>query len=365
MKYAVSAAAICFVILTAAPARAGLRDRHLVKSLNGKLHGQLVDYTKNHGDDRRIWSPALQEKRDLYVYLPPGFDPCLQYPLVIFMHGFLEDEKTLPQFVVQDLDAAIVGGHLPPVIVAAPDGSISRRHFLSPGSFFLNSKAGRFEDFLVQDVYGFMVENFPIRPEPEAHVLAGASMGGFAAYNLAMKYPETFKVIVGIFPPLNLRWVDCHCNYMANFDPCCWGWKTSVKNGHEVVGRFLGGLIRIKLKHVVGPLYGNGPDAIASISQENPIEMIERLDVKDGMFAMYIGYGGEDEFNLDAQVESFLYRAKQRGLTIAVDYDPQGNHSPGTARGLFPSMIRWLAPLLEPYSPTRALTFEHRNAPSK
>jgi S-formylglutathione hydrolase FrmB len=338
--------------LAAVPADAGVfRHRNLVKDLNGKLHGQLVDFTSNHGSDRRIWSPALQEKRDLYVYLPPGFDPNQQYPIVIFMHGFLEDEKTLPRFVVRELDAAIANGHLPPVIVAAPDGSLSGRHLLSPGSFFLNSKAGRFEDFLVQDVWSFMTCNFPIRPEREAHVLAGASMGGCAAYNLAMKYPECFKVAVGIFPPLNLRWVDCHCDYMANFDPCCWGWRTSVKNGHEVVGRFLGGLVRIRLKHMIDPLYGRGPDAVASMSRENPIEMLERLDIKDGMLDMYIGYGGEDEFNIDAQVESFLYRAKERGLTITVDHDPEGNHSFGTALGFFPSMIKWLAPRLAPYSP--------------
>lgn len=351
MRYAGWLGILYAVVVTACPAEAGgIRHRNLVKELNCQLQGQIVDYTSNHGADRRIWSEALQEKRDLYVYLPPGFDPCLQYPIVIFMHGFLEDEKTLPRYVVRDLDAAIANGHLPPLIVAAPDGSISRRHFLSPGSFFLNSKAGRFEDFLVQDIWNFMIENFPIRPEREAHVLAGASMGGFAAYNLAMKYPETFKVAVGIFPPLNLRWVDCHCKYMANFDPCCWGWKTSVKNGHEVVGRFLNGLIKIRLKHVVDPLYDR-ETAIAAISHENPIEMIERLNITDGLIDMYIAYGGQDEFNLDAQVESFLYRAKQRGLTIAVDYDPMGTHSPTTARNFFPSMIRWLAPRLAPYSP--------------
>jgi hypothetical protein len=344
--------ALCVGLLCGLPAHAfGLRDRNLLTKLNGSIYGHVVDFTYNHGVDRRIWSPSLGENRDLYVYLPPGFDRGKQYPIVIFMHGFLDDEKTLPRYVVRDIDAAIVGGHLPPLIIAAPDGTLSRRHFLSPGSFFLNSKAGRFEDYLVQDIWSFMTHNFPIRPEREAHVLAGASMGGFAAYNLSMKYPETFKIAIGIFPPLNLRWVDCHCNYMANFYPCCWGWKTSVKNGHEVVARFLGGLVRIRLKHVVDPIYGRGPDAIEAISYENPIEMIDRLKIPDGLLDMYIAYGGKDEFNLDAQVESFVYRARQRGLTLTVDYDPEGNHSPGTARYFFPSMIRWLAPRLAPFGP--------------
>src|SRR5262249_16071574 len=137
------------------------------------------------------------------------------------------------------IDRAIVAGCLPPCIVAAPDGSLRGvRSYLSAGSFFLNTKAGRFEDFLLVDVWNFLVENFPIRPEPEAHVLLGASMGGWAAFNKVFKYPDRFRVAVGIFPPLNLRWVDCHCRYMANFDPCCWGWRTDFSRSCETIGRF-------------------------------------------------------------------------------------------------------------------------------
>ena len=48
--------------------------------VNRQLHGRVLDYTANHGQDRRIYSPALCQKRDLYVYLPPCYDPCKQYP---------------------------------------------------------------------------------------------------------------------------------------------------------------------------------------------------------------------------------------------------------------------------------------------
>jgi S-formylglutathione hydrolase FrmB len=344
--------ALLALVLCLSPARGhGLRRRVDLDAYNRCLYGQVLDFTQNSGADRSLWSEALQQKRDLYVYLPPGFDPGQQYPLIIFMHGFMQDEESFLHFVVQDIDAAIVSGQLPPVIVAAPDGSLSGvSNLFSAGSFFVNSRAGRYEDYLIQDVWGFLVSHFPIRPEREAHVLAGASMGGFAAYNLAMKYPERFKEAIGMFPPLNLRWVDCHGRYLADFDPCCWGWRTRIRNC-EPVGRFFCGLVTIRMRSVIHPLFGSGPEAVEAISRENPIEMIDRLDLQDGVLDMYVAYGGKDEFNLDAQVESFLFHAKERGLGITVAYDPQGRHNVATAKKFFPGMVEWLAPRLAPYSP--------------
>src|SRR5262249_49615199 len=191
------------------------------------LHGQLIDHTHNHGVDRRIWSEALCQRRDLYVYLPPGYDPAQRYPLVLWLHGFGQDEESFLDGIVQDMDAAMACGQLPPMIVAAPDGSISGHPcMMTAGSFYINSPAGRFEDYVMEDVWNFLVLNYPIRPEREAHVLAGVSMGGGGAYTLAIKHRDRFAVVLGIFPPLNSRWVDCHGRYMADFDPNCWGWRT-------------------------------------------------------------------------------------------------------------------------------------------
>src|SRR5207248_3093981 len=159
--------------------------------------------------------------------------------------------------------------------VAAPDGSLhGRRSWFTAGSFYINYKAGHFEDYIMCDVWDFVVNRFPILPERDAHILAGASMGVFGAYNLAFKYPDRFKILIGVFPPLNLRWVDCDCRYRSNYDPCCWGWRTSVDRGREVIARFYGGLITIRLRRLIDPLFGRGPEAIAAISRETPIELL-------------------------------------------------------------------------------------------
>jgi S-formylglutathione hydrolase FrmB len=327
--------------------------KHRLARVNAQLCGTVIDYTHNHGADRRIWSPALCQYRDLYVYLPPGFDPDKRYPLLLWLHGFAQDEQSFLADVIPPLDQAISCGKLPPLIIAAPDGSLSGEPcFLTAGSFFVNSDAGRFQDYITQDVWNFLFDNYPLLPEREAHVVAGVSMGGGAAYNLAIKFRERFKVVVGIFPPLNSRWIDCHGNTRVNFDPCCWGWRTDYSRPHEVVGRFYG-VILITMKRVAGPLYGFGPDVAARVSAENPIELIDRLDLRPGELSMYVGYGGKDQFNIDAQVESFLHRAKERGLCLRVGYVPDGKHDRETARKLLPGLLEWLSAQMAAYQSLR------------
>src|SRR5262249_50956652 len=142
-----------------------------------------------------------------------------RYPVVIFLHGFGQDEHILLGLAPK-IDEEICQGVLPPVIIAAPDGSLSgKSSVFQPGSFFLNSHAGDFESWVLQDVWDFVCEQYSIRPEREAHVLAGVSMGGFAAFNLGIRYRHAFGAAVAFHPPLNLRWVDCQGHYFANFDP--------------------------------------------------------------------------------------------------------------------------------------------------
>jgi S-formylglutathione hydrolase FrmB len=312
--------------------------------LNGTLQGAVLDYTHNHGADRRIYSPALGERRDLYVYLPPGYDPARAYPAMIFMHGIAQDEQFFLR-VAPEFDTAMACGQLPPFIIVAPDGSIRGEPKLLRGaSFYLNSNAGRFEDWIVCDAWNFLRANFAIRPEREAQMLCGGSAGGFAAYNIGFKHRDEFKVLAGFLPPLNLRYEDCHGRYFTNFDPSCTGLRERLKPW-QPVARFYG-LIAIRQKQLSWPLFGKDREAIHRISAENPVEMLDRCDIRPGEFDMFVAYGGRDEFNIDAQVESFLHAARSRGLAADVAYDPNGHHTSATALRLFPAFVRWLGPVL-------------------
>ncbi len=181
-------------------------------------------------------------------------------------------------------------------------------------------------------------------------MIGGLSMGGNAAFNKAFKYRDRFKTVAAIFPPLNLRWLDCRGHYMSKFDPCCWGWRTNFQRKREVVARYCGVFV-FRQGRVVFPLYGRGHNdqTLEMVSRENPIEMLDAYDVRPGEFAMYIAYGGKDEFNIDTQIDSFLYCAHKRGLDIAVAFDPKAHHNAAQGRKFFPSMMEWLAVQMAPY----------------
>jgi S-formylglutathione hydrolase FrmB len=342
---ALGCALLCAAIGQASP----IFVRSELDRTNRHLHGRVIDFTHNHGADRRIWSDALQQKRDLYVYVPPCFDPSKCYPVMLWLHGFAQTEVSFLQQVVGPLDQAIYEGRLPPIIVAAPDGTVDGKNHriitFNSGSFYINSKAGRFEDYIVQDVWCFLLTNFPILPQRECHVIAGASMGGGGAYNLAFKHRDQFGIVVGIYPPVNTRWVDCHGRYRSKFDPCCWGWRTDFRR-REVVARFVG--IPIRLKLMLDPIFDphNHDQTIEDIARENPLEMLYRLDIREGDLSMYIGYGGRDQFYMDAQVESFLYGCREKGINVDVGYVPRGKHDLRTAYKLLPGLLEWLRPQL-------------------
>ncbi|MFL5330940.1 MAG: alpha/beta hydrolase [Gemmataceae bacterium] len=318
----------------------------LMHKLDRHLCGTLLDFTHNHGGDYRIPAPSLCDRRDLYVYLPPCYDPHQQYPVLLYLHGIAQDEVGFLQLVPM-IDRAIVRGELPPMIIAAPDGTTrGSPSVFNAGSFYINSKAGRFHDYIVNDVWNFVCSNFPIRPEREYHVIAGASMGGFGAYNIAIQHRDQFSLVAGIFPPLHLRYCDCHGRYFANYDPNCLGTRERL-SPFQPIARFYGGVITIRQGQVTRPLFGIfNPDALQEVAKINPYEMLDTYCVQPGELEMFVGYGKHDQFNIDAQVEAFADKARCRGLSITCVCDPNGRHDTATGERLFPAFCRWLSPLL-------------------
>ena len=53
---------------------------------------------------------------------------------------------TMPEQTRDDVAQEETEGRLPPMIIAAPDGTIQGRAAINAGSFYINSEAGRYGD---------------------------------------------------------------------------------------------------------------------------------------------------------------------------------------------------------------------------
>jgi hypothetical protein len=321
-------AALVIILWSALPARAQVFDLVNLERLNRKLCGRVIDYTWNHGQDRRLDSPILGRKRDLYVYLPPGYDPSVAYPLIVFLHGADIDEHAfLDPKDLKELDGMMARGEIQPAVIASPDGTYEgTNRILSTHSLWVNGLGGRFEDHVVQEVVPFLMTTYSIRPERQAHALLGISAGGFGAMGIALKHRDVFGVVATLGGPLNMLYHNCQGRYSDDFDPATYRERADY-DPDEVIARYYLGLLRRKVKTFLRPVYGSGPDVIARIKRDNPADLLSSTDLRPGELAIYVNYPGRDNYNFDAQNQSFAWLAGLRGVDVTVGVVPRARHN--------------------------------------
>lgn len=153
--------------------------------------------------------PGDPVRRDLWVYLPPGYgDGGARYPVLWCLTGFtgtgamaVTGNRWAPGLAAR-LDRLVAGG-CPPVIVAFPD-CFTRWG----GSQYLDSPAlGAYETYLCDELVPFLDARYRTVPRREARGVFGKSSGGYGALRLGMLRPDRFGAVA------------CHSGDMA-FELC-------------------------------------------------------------------------------------------------------------------------------------------------
>ncbi len=140
------------------------------------------------------------DEQPVEIYLPPSYETSdLRYPVVYFLPGFSSaDDGSNQPFYLEDLAALLAAGEIEEKILVVPNGANILR-----GSFYVNSPVtGNWEDFIIQDVTGYIDDNYRTIDRPEGRGLGGFSMGGFGAINLAMRHPDLFSAAYLLSPGL-------------------------------------------------------------------------------------------------------------------------------------------------------------------
>jgi enterochelin esterase-like enzyme len=136
---------------------------------------------------------ATKAEQTIYIYLPPSYNTSTKhYPVVYFLPGYTEGSMKIS--LPKDADVLIEEGKIKEMIlVTVPGGS----------SFYVNSPiTGNWDDFVTQEVVGYVDSHYRTIPKAEARGISGHSMGGYGALNLAMLHPEIFGAIYSISPGL-------------------------------------------------------------------------------------------------------------------------------------------------------------------
>ena len=337
------AAALLLIASTALPARAQVFNWVNLDHLNSKLRGRVIDFTENHGSDRRIFSPILERPRDLYVYLPPGYDPSVAYPLTVILHGAHIDEHAfLDPGVLKTLDRMMSQGEVPPTVIAAPDGTYEGKNwFTCSHSLWVNGLGGCFEDHIVAEILPFLMRTFSVRPEREAHALLGISAGGFGAMTIALKHRDVFGTVATVAGPLNVRYDNCQGRYDDDFDPATYRERTEY-DPELIIARYYLRLVRRRAKAFFEPVYGTGPAVGGKVARDNPYDVLSTTDLRPGELAIYINYPSRDNYNFDAQDQSFAWLAARRGVAIDVAEFPGAEHNLGYIQRAEPPAFVWL-----------------------
>ena len=137
-------------------------------------------------------------ERDLYVYVPPGYDAGAQrYPLVMALPGYGSTNLSMLNYdffqpnPVERFDRLTREGRMPPALLVLPD-AMNRWG----GSQFIDSAAtGRYQSYLADEIVPFVDRHYRTVPVREARAVMGRSSGGFGALRLGLDRPEVFAAI--------------------------------------------------------------------------------------------------------------------------------------------------------------------------
>jgi putative tributyrin esterase len=265
-------------------------------------------------ETRTFHSEALGVDKDYVVYVPAGYadKPTAKWPVFYYLHGLTGDEKSW-----------IKGGHLDQAadrlglgaILVMPDGddgfyadsprAIDYDACMRDGTgLFLRQMQSRpktcvrhhaYETYITKDLVGDVDAAYRTLARRDARAIAGLSMGGFGALQLAMRHPDLFVAAASHSGVDALLYGGPHpyvAGKVVQSDVRSWG------AGAAEIGAW------------VRAIFGSD---LATWQAYDPAALIAKL--APGQLALYLDCGTEDGFALNDGA-SYLH-----DLLVARHYD--------------------------------------------
>jgi enterochelin esterase-like enzyme len=156
-------------------------------------------------------SRYLRNRRDLIVYLPPGYDaePERRFP-VLYLHdgqnlfdGATSFVPGMDWHVGQTADEWISAGRVAPLIIVGIYNAGKQRigeYTPTRAPKLGGGRADRYAKFLLEEVRPFVMSRYRVLDVTEDTGIGGSSLGGLVSLYLGLQRPQIFGRIVALSP---------------------------------------------------------------------------------------------------------------------------------------------------------------------
>lgn len=133
-----------------------------------------------------------EQSRNLRVFLPPGYNEVLSYPIVYCQDG--EDFFNFGRIATTATRLILDEGLEPFIIVGVDvDKSLRTAEYTPDGDRHAN-----YIRFFAEELIPFIEERYSVRRESAHRLLAGDSLGGSVSLHLALAYPHLFTRVMSL-----------------------------------------------------------------------------------------------------------------------------------------------------------------------
>src|SRR5690606_16451863 len=130
--------------------------------------------------------------RSLRVYLPPGYNEVLSYPVVYCQDG--EDFFNFGRIATSAQQLILDEGIEPFIIVGVDvDKKVRTEEYAPDGSLHQ-----AYVDFFAHELVPYIEDHYAVRTTPQERILAGDSLGGTVSLHIAFEPPEIITRIISM-----------------------------------------------------------------------------------------------------------------------------------------------------------------------
>lgn len=202
----------CLNFVTATGEFSGARAHKMDETIRYSPSHTDHSLTGNFRLHRDFESRFLPDRRDLLVYLPPGYDehPSRRYP-VLYLHdgqnlfdGATAYVKGQDWGADETAESLIAAGEIEPLIMVGIYNTGEHRieeYTPSPDPRYdFGGKSDLYGRLVVEELKPFIDRRYRTRTGPHHTGLGGSSLGGLVTLHLGLKYPTIFSKLVVMSP---------------------------------------------------------------------------------------------------------------------------------------------------------------------